>query len=96
MDKKDKLMLLEAIKHSDILPSGQKIILSIICSSEYPVSAKHVEKIIGFTKQTVNFSIKALLTRNFIVREKDGVFVYKPNQSRAIELIKRYKETLVK
>jgi predicted transcriptional regulator len=60
------------------------------------VSAKQIEKVIGFTKQTVNFSIKALLTRNFIVREKDGVFVYKPNQDRSIELIKRYKKTLAK
>jgi predicted transcriptional regulator len=93
MDKKDKTILQKAILSSDILPTGQKNILNIICSSDYPVSAKNIEKLMGFKKQTVNFSIKALLSRNFIIREKDGVFVYKANEDRIIELIQRYKIT---
>jgi predicted transcriptional regulator len=96
MSKKDKLILQNAINCSDILPRGQKNVLNIICSSDYPVSAKHIEKLIGLTKQTVNFSIKSLLSRNFIIREKDGVFVYKANQDRVTELIDRYKATLNK
>ena len=88
-------MLDKAISNSDILPTGQKNILSIIGASEYPVSSKHIEKAMGFTKQTVNFSIKTLLNRKFIEREKDGVFVYKLNEDRAIELIERYKASLL-
>jgi len=95
MNRQDQTMLSKAISHSDILPAGQKNTLSIICSSEYPISAKKIEKAASFSRQAVNFSLKALLSRNFIERERDGVFVYKINQDRAIELIERYKTSLL-
>ena len=42
---KEKTMLVKAIENSDILPSGQKRVLSIIANSDYPVTAKQIEKI---------------------------------------------------
>jgi len=49
----------------------------------------------GFKKQTVNFTLKNLLSRNFVERKKDGIYVYAINEDRAIELIERYKEGLL-
>lgn len=87
-------MLSEAIRNSDIVPEGQKKVLDIICSSPYPLSAKSIEKTLSSSKQSANFSLRSLLSRNFIIKEKDAVFVYKPNETRVIELIERYKNTL--
>lgn len=84
-------MLSDAIQNSDIVPDGQKKVLDIICSSSYPLSAKAIEKRLNSSKQSVNFSVRSLLSRNFIIKEKDAVFVYKPNETRIIELIERYK-----
>jgi len=95
VQEKNKNMLTRAIENSDILPSGQKKVLSIICNSDYPVTAKQIEKYMGFTKQTINFTLKHLLSRNFIEREKDGVYVYTPNKERTVELIERYKTSLL-
>ena len=92
---KDKTMLMKAIESSDMLPSGQKKVLSIISSSDYPVTARQIEKLMGFTKQTINFTLKHLLARNFVERRKDGVYVYTLNEDRAIELIERYKAYLL-
>ena len=92
---KDKMILIKAIENSDILPSGQKKVLSIIGSADYPVTAKQIEKAMGYKKQTVNFTLKHLLNRNFIEREKDGVYIYTPNKDRAVELIERYKTNLI-
>ena len=92
---KEKTMLVKAIENSDILPSGQKRVLSIIANSDYPVTAKQIEKIMGFKKQTVNFTLKNLLSRNFVARKKDGIYFYAINENRAIELVERYKESLL-
>lgn len=92
---KEKTMLVKAIENSDILPSGQKRVLSIIANSDYPVTAKQIEKVMGFKKQTVNFTLKNLLSRNFVERKKDGIYVYSITENRAIELIERYKEGLL-
>lgn len=90
MSIKEKIMLRDAIENSELLPSGQKKVLTIISSADYPVSAQAIEKEMGASKQATHFSIKKLLARNFIIREKDGTFVYKPNETRSIELIDRY------
>tara|TARA_B100001093_G_scaffold513809_1_gene586491 strand:- start:1094 stop:1366 length:273 start_codon:yes stop_codon:yes gene_type:complete len=87
-------MLHNAIQDADILSSAQKRILNIICDSNYPVSAGSILDLMGTSKQAVHFSIKKLLERNFITREKDRVFVYKPNKERVIELIDRYNKKL--
>ena len=91
---KEKTMLVKAIENSDILPSGQKRVLNIIASSDYPVTAKQIEKAMGFKKQTINFTLKNLLSRNFVVRKKDGIYFYTVNEDRAVELIERYKVSL--
>ena len=36
-------------------------------------------------------SLKSLVKRNVIIREKDGCYVYRPNYTRIEELIERYK-----
>ena len=66
----NKKMLLDAIKNSDILPLKQKNTLSVVCSSEYPISAKSIEKKLSMNKQSINYSLKSLLKRNFLIREK--------------------------
>ena len=57
----DKKMLSEAIFHADILSAGQKKVLNIICSSDYPVPASSILEMMGSSKQAVHFSIKKLL-----------------------------------
>lgn len=91
----DKNILRNAINNSDILSTGQKNILNTICASDYPMPAKSIEKAMGFTKQTIHMSLKGLLARDFIVKEKDGVFVYKLNPKRVLELIERYKASVL-
>lgn len=89
--KINKNMLIEAIKNTDLLPVKQKLVLEVICSSEYPLSSKAIEKKLKATKQQMDYSLKSLIKRNFIIREKDGLYVYRPNYIRVEELIKRYK-----
>jgi predicted DNA-binding protein YlxM (UPF0122 family) len=91
---KDKKMLIESIEDADILSSGQKKVLNIICNSDYPLSASSILDMTGSSKQAVHFSIKRLLDRNFIGRKKDRVFVYEPNKIRILELMERYNQKL--
>ena len=88
-------MLSRAIRNSDILANSHKNILNIIESSDYPMSAKNIEQAMGHTRQAVNASLKTLLDRKFVEREKDGNFVYKLNTDRVVELIERYKASLL-
>ncbi len=83
-------MLVEAIRNTDLLPEKQKLTLEVICRSEYPLSSKMIEKKLNTTKQRMDYSLKSLIKRNFIIREKDGSYVYRPNYTRIEELIKRY------
>ena len=89
----NKKMMIEAIHNSKLLPKKQRQALEIICSSEYPLSSKMIEEEAKTTKQRMAYSLKALEKRNFIVKEKDGSYVYRPNYRRIEELIKRYKRT---
>lgn len=82
-------MLIEAIRSTDLLPEKQKIALEVICCSEYPLSSKMIEKKLNTTKQRMDYSLKSLIKRNFIIREKDGSYVYRPNYERVEELIRR-------
>ncbi len=86
-------MMIEAIHNSKLLPEKQRQALEIICSSKYPLSSKMIEEEAKTTKQRMAYSLKALEKRNFIVKEKDGSYVYRPNYRRIEELIERYKET---
>ena len=44
------------------------------------------------TKQAVNFSLKELLKRAFVVRKKDKVFIYTINQIKLSELLEDYRK----
>lgn len=89
--EKDKSMLVEAIRNTDLLPEKQKMALETICCSEYPLSSKMIEKKLNTTKQRMDYSLKSLIKRDFIIREKDGSYVYRPNYTRIEELIRRAK-----
>ena len=89
--KQDKNMLVEAIKNTELLPKKQKLTLEVLCLSEYPLSSKMIEKKLNASKQQMDYSLKSLMKRNFIIREKDGRYVYRPNYIRIEELIKRHK-----
>ena len=82
-------LLKEAIENSAIIPRVQKIVLKVICSSSYPISAKEIEDILGLSRPSVSFSLKMLLKRNFISRSKDNVYLYSPNQERMKEIRER-------
>jgi len=89
--ERDQNMLVEAIRNTELLPSKQKRTLEVICLSTYPLSSKMIEKKTQTTKQRMTYSLKSLMKRNFIIREKDGCYVYRPNYTRIEELIERYK-----
>lgn len=89
--KQDKNMLVEAIKNTELLPKKQKLTLEVLCLSEYPLSSKMIENKLNASKQQMDYSLKSLMKRNFIIREKDGRYVYRPNYIRIEELIKRHK-----
>ncbi len=89
--KKNKNILVKAIRNTDLLATKQKLALEVICCSEYPMSSKMIEKKLKTTKQRMDYSLKSLIKRKFIVREKDGYYVYRPNYIRIEELIRRYK-----
>jgi len=91
--KRDKAMLIDAIRNAEIIPPKQKLALEVICASDYPITSKMLEKKLNTTKQRMDYSLKSLLKRNFIIKEKDGHFVYSPNYSRMDELVKRYENS---
>lgn len=88
--KWNKEMLIEAVRNTNLLPEKQKQALEVICNSKYPLPSKIIEEKVGTTKQRLAYSLRALERRNFIVREKDGAYVYRPNYTRIEELIERY------
>ena len=90
--ERHKSMLVEAIRNSDIIPPKQKNTLEVLCLSEYPLTAKSIEKELGLSTPQVHFSLQSLLKRNFVIREKDGKFLYRANYSRIEELIKRHEK----
>ena len=86
-------ILKQAIENSHIIPKGQKIVLKAICSRSYAVPAKELEDALNLSRPSVNFSLQMLFKRNFIIRSKDGVFLYTPNEKRLLELQERFKES---
>jgi len=85
-------ILAQAIAASHIIPKGQKPVLDAICMRSHPVPAKELEDALQLSRASINFSLQMLLKRNFILRSKDGVFLYTPNTERLLELQARYKE----
>lgn len=92
----NKLLLKQAIDDTDILSMKQKLVLKIICESDYPVSSVTIEKSLKVTRQAVYLTLKALLDREFILRKKERIFLYYPNKLKLLELIERYKFSMLK
>lgn len=88
-----KKNMVEAIKNTDLLPPKQKLALEAICEEEHPVYAKEIENKLKSTTPQISFCLKALMKRGFIIREKEGKYVYKPNYKRIDDIIKRYRDT---
>ena len=89
----DKTMLINAVRNTELIPKKQREALEIICKSKYPLSSKIIEKRSGTTKEKMAYSLRSLEKRKFIIKEKDGVYVYRPNHVRIEELIERFLET---
>ena len=89
-------LLKEAIDSSAIIPPGQKRVLKTICSYSYPISAKEIEDELQISRPSTNFALQQLLKRNFIIRIKDSIFLYKENIERLEELKLRYIEKCAK
>lgn len=85
-------LLKEAIDSSTIIPAGQKRVLKTICAYSYPISAKEIEDELQISRPSTHFALQQLLKRNFIVRIKDSIFLYKENNERLEELKLRYIE----
>lgn len=87
-------ILEKAIDCLKIIPNKQKEVFKIICSRSYPISAKEIETDLCLSRPSINFSLKILLKRGFILRTKDNVFLYKANPERLEEIKERYIETI--
>jgi predicted transcriptional regulator len=87
----NRKMLNAAIQDTDIMSPKQKEVFQVICNSEFPVSSSVIEDKMRVTRQAVYLTLKTLLDRGFINRERGRVFLYKPNLAKQTELIKRYK-----
>jgi len=83
----------EAIDDSGILSKSQKNILKYITSFdlERGVAAASIMSHMQISKQAVNYSLKELIKRNFLMRKKDRVFIYTVNVKKILELLEDYK-----
>ena len=84
----------EAIEDSGLLSKSQKSILKYIVSFDLArgVPSSSIIDYMQITKQAVNFSLKELLKRAFVVRKKDKVFIYTINQIKLSELLEDYRK----
>ena len=89
---KQNNIILKAIHSSGLLSKSQKSILQYIVSFDLNrgVTASAIMNHMQITKQAVNFSLKELIKRNFVIRSKDRVFIYKVNQNKLEEILEDY------
>ena len=83
-----------AIDYSDLLSKSQKEILKYIVSFdlERGLPAVSIMKHMKVTKQAIGFSLKQLMSRKFLTRYKDKVFVYRINRTRIQEIVVDYRK----
>jgi len=85
-----------AIDDTGLLSNSQKIILKYLISFNIDrgVSSSSIMDYLEITKQAINFSLKQLMKRGFVCRNKDRVFVYKVNLGRMHELVEDFDKKL--
>ena len=79
-----------AIKESSIVSKGQKEILLNILQFEDGLAMSDLENIMKQSKQTLFLKVKKLLDRDFLIREKNMVYMYKVNSKKMIEILEHY------
>jgi predicted transcriptional regulator len=79
-----------AIKESSIVSKGQKEILLNILQFEDGLAMSDLVNIMKQSKQTLFLKVKKLLDRDFLIREKDMVYMYKVNSKKMIEILEHY------
>jgi len=79
-----------AIKESSVVSKGQKEILLNILQFEDGLAMSDLVNIMKQSKQTLFLKVKKLLDRDFIIREKEMVYMYKVNPKKMIEILEHY------
>lgn len=88
----NKVLLEKAIENYNILSESQKRILKTLISFDYPVPSDVIMKLTSLSKQAFHFSMKKLLSQNFVTREKIRIFVYKENREKMLEILDIYNQ----
>lgn len=91
-EDKDISIIKDAIDNYSVFSSTQKKILKILADFDKPIPFDIIKNIAKASKQSFNFSIQGLLKLNFVIREKQRVFLYELNQEKIEEIIDIYKK----
>ena len=84
-----------AIDNYSILSENQKQVLKVIISFNQAVPADIIMKLTGLSKQALHFTIKKLLEKKIISREKIRVFIYRANDSKLAEIMDLYNQQIL-
>jgi len=79
----------QAITNSTILSSGQKGILNILIQFDAGISVSKIMELMNSSKQTIHFNLKKLMERDYILRKKEMVYIYRINQKKLLEILAR-------
>jgi DeoR/GlpR family transcriptional regulator of sugar metabolism len=85
-------LLLDAIESSKLLSSGQKKILHILVQFDTGIPISQLMELMVSSKQTIHFNMKKLLQREYVLREREMVYIYKVNQNKILEILERHKQ----
>lgn len=86
-------LLIEAINSSSLLSDGQQQILKILVQFDVGIPIAQIMALTNLSKQTIHFNIKKLMERQYVMREKEMVYIYKANRDKIFEIIERYNQT---
>lgn len=86
-------LLIEAINSSSLLSDGQQQILKILVQFDVGIPISQIMALTNLSKQTIHFNIKKLMERQYVMREKEMVYIYKANRDKIFEIIERYNQT---
>ena len=82
--------LVDAIRGYNLLPTGQKDILIKLLDFEEGITMQDLVNIMNQSKQALFLKVKKLLDKQFIIREKDMVYIYKINSSKMLSILDRH------
>lgn len=85
-------LLPEAINNSKLLSAGQKKILSVLIQFDTGIPISQLMELMNSSKQSIHFNMKKLLQREYVLREREMVYVYKVNQKKLVEIVEREKQ----